>query len=185
MAEVDWENGYIDRERWKTKVRARYKLWPLTLQLLKEHRCSDGEGRVLLNDDGLPLARQRIEDGKYKKCDAIKTRFDRLLRATGQNSGRGFYTLRKTGATLIEAIDPAVTSMYLSHSEKEMKRAYAQRDWARLERATETMRTMLETAVFSQSESTLDCPANTSPDAPESVLGDAEDQERPDPLIAV
>jgi hypothetical protein len=36
---------------------------------------------------------------------------------------------------MIEQIDPAATEMYLAHAEPGMKRTYAQRDWARLERA--------------------------------------------------
>jgi len=36
---------------------------------------------------------------------------------------------------MIERIDPAVTEMYLAHVEVGMKRAYAERDWGRLERA--------------------------------------------------
>jgi len=46
-----------------------------------------------------------------------------------------FSSLRDTGSCLIEQIDPLATEMYLSHSEPGMKRHYAHRDWARLERA--------------------------------------------------
>ena len=41
------------------------------------------------------------------------------------------------------SIDPAVTEMYLSQTEKGMKRAYAQRDWQRLEKALNQMEEML------------------------------------------
>ena len=71
----------------------------------------------------------------FRHCDAIKNAFDRLLAKTRLNGGRGFYCFRKTGASLIETIDPAVTEMYLAHAEQGMKKHYAQRDWARLERA--------------------------------------------------
>jgi len=91
----------------------------------------------------LPLARHRIEDGKYKKCDCIKLRFNRLLKLVGLNGKRSYYCLRKSGATLIEAIDPAATEMYLAHSEKGMKRAYAERDWGRLEWALMEMEKLL------------------------------------------
>ena len=53
----------------------------------------------------------------------------------GDNGGRGFSSLRDTGSCLVEQIDPLETEMYLSHSEPGMKRHYAHRDWARLERA--------------------------------------------------
>ena len=45
---------------------------------------------------------------------------------------------------MIEQIDPAVTEMYLSHAEPGMKRAYAERDWARLDRAMKKMGKRLE-----------------------------------------
>ena len=50
MDEVDWENGYIERERSKTKVKAKHKLWAVTLELMKEHRHagSSGNDRVFL-----------------------------------------------------------------------------------------------------------------------------------------
>ena len=57
------------------------------------------------------------------------------MRKVGVNGGRGFSSLRDTGATMIKEIDPAVTEMYLAHSEPGMKKHYAHRDWARLERA--------------------------------------------------
>ena len=66
------------------------------------------------------------------------------MRKIGINGGRGFSSLRDTGATLIEQIDPMATEMYLSHSEPGMKRHYAQRDWGRLERALAGMEIRLE-----------------------------------------
>ena len=58
------------------------------------------------------------------------------MKKTKVPNHRGFYSLRKTAASEIEAIDPAVTEMFLAHSEKGMKRHYAERDWARLDAAT-------------------------------------------------
>lgn len=40
---------------------------------------------------------------------------------------------------MIEQIDPAATEMYLAHAEPGMKRAYAQRNWSRLDRALKKM----------------------------------------------
>lgn len=72
--------------------------------------------------------------------DAVKNAFDRTLKKAGfPSTGRGFYCLRKTGASLIETIDPLATEMYLSHSEPGMKKHYAERDWARLEKALKKM----------------------------------------------
>jgi len=135
--EIDGRDGFVERERSKTGVKAKHKLWQITLDLLAEHKHPKAAGtdRVFLTAGGHPLVRREIIDGTYKMSDAVKSSFYRVQMKTGINDGRGFYCLRRTGATLIETIDPAVTEMYLSHVEPGMKRAYAQRDWGRLERA--------------------------------------------------
>jgi integrase len=137
VGEIDWAGGYIERTRSKTGVKTKHKLWGKTLDLLAEFRTVGAapDDRFFLNENGLPLLRRWVEDGVFRHCDAIKNAIDRLLLKTGLNGGRGFYCLRKTGASLIETIDPAVTEMYLAHAEQGMKKHYAQRDWARLERA--------------------------------------------------
>ena len=137
-SEICWDGGYIERARSKTGVLAKHKLWSVTLHLMEEHRDRDAEGddRLFLGKNGLPLVRRWLENSSLKHSDAVKNAFDRLLKKTGlQGSGRGFYCLRKSGASIVERIDPTVTEMYLSHAEPGMKRAYAERDWARLARA--------------------------------------------------
>ena len=62
-------------------------------------------------------------------------RHPKVLPKMGLDGGRSFYCLRKTGASEIEMIDPTVTEMYLAHSEKGMKRNYAERNWEVLGRA--------------------------------------------------
>lgn len=150
---VDWENGNIDRPRSKTKIQAKHKLWSLTLELMKqqrspqagkgkrvflsnEYRALDGTMKVREGAKTLPLVRRELDErGKFHHSDAIKNAFERVQRKIGINGGRGFSSLRDTGACLMEEIDPLATEMYLSHSEPGMKRHYAWRDWARLERA--------------------------------------------------
>ena len=150
---VDWESGYIDRPRCKTKIQAKHKLWPLTLELMKlqrspqaapgkrvflsnEYRALDGTMKVREGAKPLPLVRRELDErGKFHHSDAVKSAFERVQRKIGINGGRGFSSLRDTGSCLVEQIDPLATEMYLSHSEPGMKKHYAQRDWARLERA--------------------------------------------------
>jgi len=62
MDEVDWGDGYIERARAKTGIEARFKLWPLTLGLLQEHRNPDakGDGCVFITRKGGPLVWKRI-----------------------------------------------------------------------------------------------------------------------------
>ncbi len=139
--EVDWGNGYIERGRSKTNVQSKHKLWSVTLDLLKQHRSTQGdEDRVLLGKNGLSLVRSELTKMQMKHTDAIGHIFVRLLKKQGlHNTGRGFYSLRKTGASCIEKIDPLATEMYLAHAEPGMKKAYAQRDWDRLEKAVVEM----------------------------------------------
>jgi hypothetical protein len=61
--------------------------------------------------------------------------FEKLRKKAGLESGKGFYTMRKTAATEIERIDPIVTEMFLGHVERGMKRHYAERNWDRLDAA--------------------------------------------------
>jgi predicted transcriptional regulator len=86
----------------------------------------------------------RIENGKFTQSDAVKNAFDRVMKKVGLNGHRGFYCLSKTGASLVEEIDPTATEMYLGHVENGMKKHYAQRDWERLERALVEMEARLK-----------------------------------------
>lgn len=83
------------------------------------------------------------------KSDAVKNAFWRLRKKVGIGEGMGFYTLRKTGASLVEKIDPLAGEMYLSHIERGMKRHYTQRDWERLQRAlAKVEKVLLKHGVF-------------------------------------
>jgi len=141
IREVDIEQERIVRKRTKTAVHSEFKLWPLTVEMLKKHGNLDGKSndRVFLSKSGHPLVREYFVDDKFKRTDAIRSAFFRLMKKTKLPNHRGFYSLRKTAASEIEAIDPAVTEMFLGHSEKGMKRHYAERDWARLDAATNKM----------------------------------------------
>mgnify|MGYP003872707589 CR=1 FL=1 len=137
MREVDLSNGVIEHARVKTGIVTRHKLWSVTADLLSRHR-RDGAApsdRWFVTEEGGPLVWQRLDDARLKKGDAIKNAFWRVQQETEINGARGFYSLRKTAATEIERIDPLVTSMFLGHSPKEMKRFYALRNWDALDRA--------------------------------------------------
>ena len=137
VGEVSIETGRITRKRSKTGIQCQYKLWPLTNEMLRTYGNIDGKpnDRVFLSAKGLPLVREYFVDDKFRREDSIRRAFTRLMKKTKVPNGRGFYSLRKTAASEIEAIDPAVTEMFLAHSEKGMKRHYAERDWARMDKA--------------------------------------------------
>ena len=98
--EIDLENGTITRRRSKTRKhpnppRVTYKLWPQTLELLKQEMTTEGE-RALIGENGRPLVVQAV-DGK--KTDAVRSAFNRLLKKTGLKGS--FKLFRKTSASLL------------------------------------------------------------------------------------
>jgi integrase len=102
--EVDWKRGTINRARSKTRERGgpvvTYKLWPETFALLEKYR-SAGD-LVLTTDGGNPLVKEWIEDGKYRKYDAIRSAWFRLAEKMGLKKSRlGMKHLRKTSATIL------------------------------------------------------------------------------------
>ena len=90
------------------------RTWPLLVR-----RCPTTAARPACPPhDVLSAARRSrrgcwpaLVHGKLKKSDSIKSMFWRLQMKTGINDGRDFYCLRRTGATMIEQIDPAATEM--------------------------------------------------------------------------
>jgi integrase len=101
--EVDWKAGTLSRARSKTRKRGgpvvTYKLWPATLALLKKHRC---EGEIALTtDEGNPLVRYWLEDGKMRRYDAVQSAWTRLGQKTGGRIRLGMKHLRKTSATIL------------------------------------------------------------------------------------
>lgn len=102
--EVDWTAGTVRRARSKTRERGgpvvTYKLWPETLALLMKHRPYDG--LVLRTEDGNPLVNEWLEDGKYRKYDAVRSSWHRLAERMGRKKMRlGLKHLRKTSSTLL------------------------------------------------------------------------------------
>ena len=82
--------------------------------------------------------------GDCQQCTGqrvARTRGNRYeVRGTRQINGtRGFYCLRKTAATESEKIKPLVTEMFLGHTERGMKRHYAERHFALLDEALGVM----------------------------------------------
>jgi len=141
VEEVNLVHGRIRRKRSKTGVETNHKLWPKTVELLRETgRFEAGpDERVFLSRFGKPLVQEEYRNDKLRRSDGIRTMFEKLRKRVGLQTGRGFYTLRKTAATEIERIDPTVTEMFLGHVERGMKKHYAGRDWERLDAAVDRM----------------------------------------------
>ena len=130
---IDWETGVITRDRHKTGVQSKSKLWPSTLALLKKHRSPKKTGLVLLDKDGKPLLTEKINaNGNLSRNDAIHRAFARLLIAAKITDKRHFKHLRKSGANEIEKLNPDLTSLYLAHGETKTKRHYVEQHFEKL-----------------------------------------------------
>jgi integrase len=102
--EVSWLKGTITRARSKTRDRhgpvVTYKLWPETFALLKKHRAK-GE-LALTTEEGNPLVRFWLEDGKMRRYDVIQSAWTRLAEKLEMKKIRlGMKHLRKTSASLL------------------------------------------------------------------------------------
>jgi integrase len=103
--EVNWAKGTVTRARSKTRERkgpvVTYKLWPETLALLRRHRAADGE-LALTTDEGKPLVRCWLEDGRVRRYDVVQSAWGRLAARMGVQKIRlGMKHLRKTAATIL------------------------------------------------------------------------------------
>ena len=101
--EINWSKGTLTRARSKTRERngpvVTYKLWPETFALLKKHRA-EGE-LALTTDEGNPLVKYWLEDGKMRRYDSIQSAWARLGQKMGGKIRLGMKHLRKTSATLL------------------------------------------------------------------------------------
>lgn len=122
---IDWDTGIVTRERHKTGIPTNAKLWPSTLELLRKQRARAGN-LVLLNQNGNPLIHESVnEKGNLIKTDTVRLAFSRLKKSAGmKNENRSFKHLRKSAANEIERTRPDLTSLFLGHSERGMKRHY-------------------------------------------------------------
>jgi integrase len=118
--DVSWRDGTITRKRSKTHKHAgvptvTYKLWPETLELLRDFRS--GSDVVLLNRNGNRLVEEHLtEDGEFRKTDNIKNAYERVLRKV--SFSKPFTLTRKTSATLINADNRfrGLDQLFLGHA---------------------------------------------------------------------
>jgi integrase len=102
--EVNWKAATITRLRSKTRERngqvVTYKLWPETFKLLKKFRAT-GE-LALTNEEGNPLVRYWLDDGKLKRYDCVHAAWTRVAAKMGLTKMRlGLKHLRKTSSTVL------------------------------------------------------------------------------------
>jgi len=102
--EVNWRRGTVKRARSKTRTRGgpvvTYRLWPETLALLRRHRAGEGD-LALLTENGNPLVKYWMEDGKMRRYDVIQSAWARLGKSMDKKPRLGLKHLRKTASTLL------------------------------------------------------------------------------------
>jgi integrase len=143
---IDWQQGTITRQRHKTGQDQTAKLWPITQELLRKHATDSKQGLALIGEGGNPLIVERINaDGNPIKIDAIALAYNRLTKKTGINGGRSFKTWRKVGADQIAKQfqdSPHLIDRYLGHSEKTVRKHYANNHFDELFKATDWLATV-------------------------------------------
>ena len=118
--DVDWKEGRITRKRSKTSSHegvpvVSYKLWPETIQLMRELRS--GTEVVLLTPKGTRLLQQHLnQNGSLNKCDSVKPLY--LRECERLSFKKPFKLLRKTSATLINSNPQSrgLDQLFLGHA---------------------------------------------------------------------
>jgi integrase len=129
---VDLENARVCFPRGKTGVARNLPLWPETVQALRE--VPNSGDLVFCTPRGNAWVRTKksvAKDGteKYTKVNAVSKEFSKTARKAGiaTQRGVGFYTLRRTAATLAAASgDPFAVQKLLGHADVKMASTYVQ-----------------------------------------------------------
>jgi site-specific recombinase XerD len=148
--DLDFEHDRVKLARNKTGVPRNLPLWPETLNAM-EALAKTGP-LVFYTEEGHPWVRTaaRIgDDGSthYTAVNAIASMFARLLKNVKINvpRGTGFYTLRRTAATLAaRSGDPFAVQRLLGHVNLEMATRYVQDLSAQTDRVIENSRAIVE-----------------------------------------
>ena len=136
-AELQWKNfdlknGRVNFPRGKTGIGRNLPLWPETVGVLKEIPKS-GE-LIFYTSKGNPWVRvikstDKNKREKHTKENAVSKKFSKLLKKAGLKTakGVGFYTLRRTAATLAaRSGDPFAVQRLLGHADLKMATTYVQ-----------------------------------------------------------
>ncbi len=131
--EVDWDAGRIVRKRSKTADEetvptVSYRLWPRTLELLRQYRWPGGGPIVLRTETGGLWVWEEIgEDEKYHSSDNVVTLFNNLKKKLAGRpehpvqfgKGKTLRAFRKTSSTRIEHSEfKDFRSLFLGHAPK-------------------------------------------------------------------
>jgi integrase len=145
-SDLDLANGRVKLARGKTGVSRDLPLWPETVQSLGNIPKS---GKLVFRTSGdKPLIRTAYhinKDGssKYSNINLVTSRFCKLMKKAGIQAprGTGFYTLRRTAATVAaRSGDPFAVQRLLGHANLKMATRYVQDVSAQTDRVIENSR---------------------------------------------
>lgn len=153
-AELKWENLDLENSRvifprGKTGTSRNLALWPETVKALRDVPRK-GE-LVFYTVKGNPWVRticsmNKLGKEKCTKDDAISKQFSKLLKKAGikTEKGVGFYTLRRTAATLAaRSGDPFAVQKLLGHADLRMASVYVQDVSEQTDRVVNSMRKLI------------------------------------------
>jgi len=129
---IDMNSGRVNFPRTKTDVARNLPLWEETISTLKV--LPHINERVFNTEQGHKLVRfvEHTNDSgliRIHKHDNVTTEFSKLLKKAGlkKEKGVGFYTLRRTAATLAaRGGDPFAVQRLLGHADLKMASVYVQ-----------------------------------------------------------
>jgi integrase len=137
---LDLEGGWVSFPRPKTGIERRCKLWPETVDAIREAlekrpkpKDEGNASLVFLTRCGTPWVKVGTEpqaDGTLKvRCDdAVSKETKKLLKKLGIEGRRNFYTLRHTFRTIAdEAKDQPAVDFIMGHALNDMASIYRER----------------------------------------------------------
>jgi integrase len=144
--DLDLANARVRLPRRKTGILRDLPLWPETVKSLEK---VPRKGKlVFYTARGNPYLQTLLKadgngNGRYKTLNTITTTFSRLIKKSGimAPKGTGFYTLRRTAATMAaRSGDPFAVQRLLGHADLQMATRYVQDVSAQMDRVIENSR---------------------------------------------
>ncbi len=129
---LDLKNSRVSFPRGKTGIGRNLTLWPETVEALRKVKKSGDSVFNTLRGHPWVRTTQSIDKHgkqKYTKIDAVSKEFSKLTKKAGIKTakGVGFYTLRRTAATLAaRSGDPFAVQRLLGHADLKMATVYVQ-----------------------------------------------------------
>jgi integrase len=129
---LDLKNGRVNFSRTKTRIARNLPLWTETVDAISAlPRINERVFNTKYGNKYVRFKKSVDRSGSVRlvKCDSVTSQFSRLIAMTGirKRRGVGFYTLRRTAATLAaQSGDPFAVQRLLGHADLKMATTYVQ-----------------------------------------------------------